>query len=76
MSETNGGPKVRLVSAGSGKSIEVPNNITVAELRKIADISDDVSLAFNGSIVTDEESVELSDGDTVVQSPKKVSHGI
>lgn len=66
---------VRLVSAGSGKSIPVPDGTTVAELRELADVSPDVKLAFNGEIVDDESGTTLKDGDSVIASPKKVSHG-
>ena len=66
---------VRLVSAGTGKSVDIPDTVTVEELRKLADISPDVSLAFNGSVVDDESGTELQDGDTVIASPKKVGHG-
>jgi sulfur carrier protein ThiS len=66
---------IRLSSAGTGKSIEVPDSLTVAELREIADVSDDVKLAFNGEVVHNENDVVLNDGDTVVQAPKKISHG-
>jgi len=69
------GAKVRLVSAGTGKSIDVPDNLTVADLRELAGVSDDVQLAFNGDIVANEDSVDLSDGDTVVAAPRKVGHG-
>jgi hypothetical protein len=69
------GAKVRLVSAGTGRQIDVPDSLTVAELRGIAGISDDVKLNFNGSTVTDEEGTELSDGDTIVATPEKVGHG-
>lgn len=68
-------PKVRLVSAGTGKSIELSDNMTVADLRSLAGLSDDVQLAFNGDIVHDEASQELSNGDTVAAVPSKVGHG-
>jgi hypothetical protein len=66
---------IRLSSAGTGKSIEAPDTLTVAELREIADVSDDIKLAFNGEIVQNEDEVYLQDGDTVIQAPKKISHG-
>ena len=66
---------VRLVSAGTGRSVPVPDSLTVEELRNIAGISDDVKLNFNGSTVVDEGGTFLSPGDTVVATPEKVGHG-
>jgi poly(A) polymerase Pap1 len=66
---------VRLVSAGTGKSVPVPGDLTVAELRELANLSDDVTLAFNGSTVTDEENTIVPTGSTVVEQPPKIGHG-
>jgi hypothetical protein len=75
MSE-NTNATIRLVSAGTGRSIPVSDGLTVAELRDIANLSPDISLFFNGDKVTDEDTVTLSDGDTLVSAPAKIGHGI
>ncbi len=67
---------VRIVSAGTGKSVDVPDSLTVAELREIADISDDIKLAFNGSVVENEDDTCLCNGDVIVATPKKIGHGV
>jgi hypothetical protein len=67
---------VRLVSAGTGREIPVPDSLSIAELRSIANLSDDLKLNFNGSTVVDEENTTISAGDTVAVTPEKVGHGL
>lgn len=69
------GPTVRLVSAGTGRSVPVPGNISVEQLREIASISDDVKLNFNGSTVVDESNTYVRPDDVIVATPDKVGHG-
>jgi hypothetical protein len=68
---------VRLVSAGTGKSIPLPGTITLDQLRDLAELSDDVTLAFNGETVPthQEGEITLNGGEQIVASPRKVSHG-
>lgn len=69
------GNQVRLVSAGTGRSIEVPDTLTLAQLRELANISPDVNLSLNGSTVDNEDEYELNGGETIVATPSKVGHG-
>jgi hypothetical protein len=66
---------IKLVSLGSGREIEVPDNATVADVRKIAGVSDDLELRFNGETVSDEGSTRVSQGDTVSAAAPSVKHG-
>lgn len=68
---------VRLVSLGTGRSVDVPDGTTVGELREMANISPDLELRFNGERVTDENAGQtLRRGDTVTAAAPSVKHGL
>lgn len=67
---------IKLVSLGSGREIEVPDNATVKDVREIAGVSDDLELRFNGEAVSDEAGTHVTPGSTVSAAAPSVKHGV
>ena len=66
---------VRIVSLGTGRSVDVPDGTTVEQLRELAGISNDLELRFNGERVEDPGAQRLRDGDVVSAAAPAVKHG-
>lgn len=64
------------VSGLSGTfQIEAPEGATAADVRELAGISDGLQLRADGSAVSDEDSYEVRDGQTLVTTPPAGKHG-
>ena len=67
-------PRVRLVSLGTGRELDVPEDTTVSEVARIADLSPDLELRFNGERARGSERVRQ--GDQISAVAPSVKHGV
>lgn len=64
------------VSGLSGTiSLEAPEGATAADVRELAGISDGLQLRADGQAISDEDSYEVRDEQTLVSTPPAAKHG-